>query len=256
VPGAAGETYTYHSARRYFELNTQRHVLYLVKPLTRELSRQEAETWKKAIRVIGHEIANSLAPVSSLVHSARALAQKGVRESETGQQLEKVFDTLSDRAQHLSTFLEGYARFARLPKPAKQRVEWKSFLEGLHALYPFVILGDLPDRPGWFDPAQLQQAVINLLKNANESGSTKEEIKVSVTPLPEGAVEIDVYDRGGGMSDEVLRRAFQPFSSTKKGGSGLGLPLCREIVEAHGGRLAAERREGGGTVVRLRIPGE
>jgi two-component system, NtrC family, nitrogen regulation sensor histidine kinase NtrY len=256
VPAPNGETQTFHSSRRFFELNTQRHVLYLVKPLTRELSRQEAETWKKAIRVISHEIANSLAPVSSLVHSARALAAKGTSDGDSQQKLERVFDTLADRAQHLSTFLEGYARFARLPKPVKQAVPWAPFLEGLHALYPFRIEGELPDQPGWFDRAQLQQAVINLLKNAVESGGPQDEIAVQVRPLPEGAVQLDVLDRGAGMSDEVLARAFLPFSSTKQGGSGLGLPLCREIVEAHGGQLAAVRREGGGTTVHIRLPGQ
>ncbi|HEX4965197.1 MAG TPA: sensor histidine kinase [Thermoanaerobaculia bacterium] len=101
----------------------------------------------------------------------------------------------------------------------------------------------------------MQQALINLLKNARESGSPPEEVKLAVDALGEGGVRFRVLDRGSGMTDEVMKKALLPFYTSKPGGSGLGLPLCREIVEAHGGRLRIERREGGGTAVVCWVPG-
>jgi signal transduction histidine kinase len=105
------------------------------------------------------------------------------------------------------------------------------------------------------DPAQIQQVLINLLKNAAESGSPADEVRIAFSGDGEQGVELEVIDRGKGMSDEVLRQALLPFYSTKKSGTGLGLPLCREIVDAHGGRLSLHPREGGGIAVRCWLPG-
>jgi signal transduction histidine kinase len=106
---------------------------------------------------------------------------------------------------------------------------------------------------GHFDPAQLQQVLINLLKNAAEAGSPPGTVTLSVSAGPEGA-RIEVRDRGAGMSDEVLRQALLPFYSSKPAGTGLGLPLCREILEAHGGWIRIAGRSGGGVVVTCWLP--
>jgi nitrogen fixation/metabolism regulation signal transduction histidine kinase len=241
---------TLHASKRFFDLNTQPHVLYIVKPLTRELVRQEIEVWKKTIRVISHELNNSLAPITSLVHSARMMAGK----PEHAHRLDSAFATIEERTTHLKTFLDGYARFARLPRPSKQPTPWQQLLEGVRALYPFAIAGELPSEPGHFDAAQMQQVLINLVKNAAEAGSALDAIAVQVRAASDGGVELVVMDRGAGMSDEVLEKALLPFYSTKKGGSGLGLPLCREILDSHGGRFSIEQRSGGGTVVRCWLP--
>ncbi len=100
---------------------------------------------------------------------------------------------------------------------------------------------------------QVQQAAINLLKNAEESGSAPDEVSVDVESDAAGS-RLCIADRGKGMTDEVLRNALLPFYSTKPLGSGLGLPLCREIFEAHGGRLRVQSRDGGGTVVVCELP--
>jgi len=246
-----GETEAYMAVSRWFELNSRRHRVHLLRPFTRELQRKEVEVWKKAIRVISHELANSLAPITSMVHSARTLAARPGSE----QQLDKALATVEERSTALRTFLEGYAKFARLPQPDKKEVPWEEFLAGVRSLYAFSVDGPLPALPGFFDRAQLQQVLINLLKNAVEAGSAPDQCAIRISALPEGGAELLVMDRGAGMPEDVRRRALEPFYSTKKRGSGLGLPLCREIVEAHGGRIWVLPREGGGTSVRCWLPG-
>ena len=245
------EAEIYHAARRAFELNGQRHDLYILRRMTQELRRQEVDVWKRAIRTMSHEINNSLAPIASLARSARQLATP-----EKLDRLPGLLDLIEERATHLRDFLEGYARFARLPEPRKQPVEWGPFLAELRELFPFVLDGEPPRHPGCFDPGQMQQALINLLKNAEESGSPPREIRLEVEETAEGGARFHVLDRGTGMNDEVLKKALLPFYTSKATGTGLGLPLCREIVEAHGGRLRIERREGGGTEVICWVPGE
>jgi two-component system nitrogen regulation sensor histidine kinase NtrY len=248
---SGGEEEVYHVARRAFELNGRRHDLTLIKRLTPELRRQEVDVWKRAIRTLSHEINNSLAPIASLARSVRVMAASPEHQDRIGPAL----DVIEERSSHLKEFLEGYARFARLPQPNKRGVEWTGFLDELSQVIPFDLEGEPPTHPGWFDPAQMQQALINLLKNAQESGSPPQEVKLSVDALGDGGVRFRVLDRGTGMTEEVMRKALLPFYTSKPGGSGLGLPLCREIVEAHGGRLRIEHREGGGTAVVCWVPG-
>jgi nitrogen fixation/metabolism regulation signal transduction histidine kinase len=246
-----GEAEVFHLSQRRFVLNAQRHRLVMLKQLTRELAAQEVTIWKKVIRVIAHELNNSLAPISSLAHSGMLLAQEP-----DAARLERVFTTIADRAAHLATFIDGYARFAKLPKPRVEAVDWRQFFSRLEGTAPFHLKGPLPPGEARFDASQLEQVLINLLKNAVESGSPAEGITVTVTAAPHGGGwTIEVADRGSGLTEEVLRDALLPFYSTKPSGTGLGLTLCREIVEAHGGRLSIANREGGGAAMTLWLPG-
>jgi two-component system nitrogen regulation sensor histidine kinase NtrY len=245
-----GEPQVYHLSKRRFHLNAQPQQLLLLKQLTREMAAQEVAVWKKVIRVIAHELNNSLAPITSLAHSGQLLA----REPDSAQ-LERVFTTIGERAAHLATFIDGYARFAKLPRPRPETVEWPYFMARLQGAMPFRLEGAAPSRPGFFDASQLQQVMINLLKNAAESGSRPEDITVGVEDRGENFV-VEVADRGSGLTESVLRDALLPFYSTKPTGTGLGLTLCREIVEAHGGRLSLANRPdaSSGAVVTLWLP--
>lgn len=238
----------YHLSQREFHLNVQPHRLFLLKQMTRELAAQEVAVWKRVTRVIAHELNNSLAPISSLVHSGKMLA-----EHPDSAQLRRVFTTIGERSAHLASFIDGYARFAKLPQPRLAPIDWVSLLARLEGTAPFRIGEPLPRHSAEVDPSQFEQVLINLLKNAVESGSREDEICLTVRERPAGFL-IEVADRGTGFTEDALRDSLLPFFSTKPTGTGLGLTLCREIIEAHAGRLSIANRAGGGAVVSIWLP--
>lgn len=244
-----GQDESYRVLVRPFHLNTVPHTLIVIERITHELARQETATWKKAIRVMSHELNNSLAPLSSLAHSARVAATR----ADAASRLPPLLDTIAERVTHITSFLEGYARFARLPAPRQEVVPLAPFLDGVGQLFRFTLEGGTAGASGWFDPAQVQQVLINLLKNAEESGSPADDIRVRLEHRPDGVV-FTVLDRGSGMDEETMRKALLPFHSFKKAGSGLGLSLCSEIVDGHGGRLHLARRDGGGMAISVWLP--
>jgi len=243
-----GSEEIFHLSQRVFRLQGRPHRLQSFRRMTRELSRQEVTTWKRVIRVISHELNNSLAPISSLAHSGAELARRGDLARLPG-----VFATIGERARHLHGFIAGYASFAKLPTPRPVPIDWATFLERLALHCDYRLVGDMPTQPGWFDAAQVEQVLINLIKNAHESGGPADEVTLLLT-LVGHDWRIEVADRGPGMSETVLAQALLPFYSTKRAGTGLGLALAREIAEAHGGRIALANREGGGLRVSLLLP--
>jgi two-component system, NtrC family, nitrogen regulation sensor histidine kinase NtrY len=245
---SAGESEVYHLAKRRLSLRQQPHSLLIVRHMTQELSRQENAVLRKAIRVIHHEFANSLTPVVSLLHSAR----RRVAEANLDPALGQILTVIQEGVSHLNAFLSGFSALGRLPRPRRQVVSWPEFIDGLRPLLAGVTVAPPPAAPGWFDPAQIQQVIINLVKNAREAGSP--EVALEVSPVPEGGTRTSVLDRGSGMTDEVLENAMVPSFTTKPSGSGMGLALCREIIDAHQGHLRIARREGGGTAVSFWLP--
>jgi len=239
---------TFHLSQRAFILQGQTFRLYLLKRLTRELSRQEVSTWKKLIRVLSHELNNSLGPLSSLAHSGAEIARRGDYGA-----LPSVFAAIAERALHLHHFVSGYATFAKLPAPRPERVDWAGFVADLARQQPFTMALPHPQTLGWFDRIQVEQALINLLKNAHEAGGDPAHVELSVSSVGQDQ-RIEVRDRGSGMSQAVLSQALLPFYSTKRSGTGLGLALAREIAEAHGGRIQLVNREGRGLSVVLDLP--
>lgn len=242
----------YHLARRSFSLNGKLHTLFLLRHLTTELRRQEVQTWKKVIRVISHELNNSLAPLTSLAHSGQELLRRG-----DATRLPQILETIADRSRHLESFIHGYARFAKLPAPLYTTVSWHDLLTALQAQIPFQLAMAEHDtallKEARMDRAQMEQALLNLLKNAHESGASEDGVSLQVRAIHDGW-RLDVTDNGSGMSDTVMANALVPFYSTKRHGTGLGLALTREIIEAHGGRILLSNRQEGGLQVTLILP--
>jgi nitrogen fixation/metabolism regulation signal transduction histidine kinase len=247
--GDAGEE-VYRVIQRDVALGTVHDRLLVLEPITQDLRRQEIETWKKVLRVVCHELNNSLAPVSSLLHSARHVA----RTEEHRHRQDAILAKVEERVDHLARFLDGYTTFARLPRPRPEDVDLGAFVEALRELYAFRLLGELPLGPGFFDRGQLQQLLINLLKNAHEAGGPGEDVTLRVARTASGELHLSVGDRGAGMTEAVLRSAILPFSSSKPAGMGVGLALCNEVVRAHGGRLILQSRVGEGTTVTCVLP--
>ncbi len=241
------ESETWHMSTGNFVLNNQTHTLYILKQMTRELSRQEVAVWKKVIRVISHELNNSLGPISSMLHSGQILSAQYKEE-----RLERVFMTIDERIKHLSEFVQGYGKFAKLPEPKVTDVDWQTLMLQLKQQWDFThdesIQSDVKA-----DPVQLEQLMINLLKNAHESGTAPGSISVELIQNSHESV-INVMDEGKGIAESVLSNVLIPFYSTKVTGSGLGLALCREITDAHHGHIALHNRKEGGLLVRVTLP--
>lgn len=242
---------TWHISRGRFTQNNQQHHLILLKQLTKELNRQEVAVWKKVIRIISHELNNSVAPIASMVNSGKFLTQHL-----DNSKLQLIFDTIENRTTHLSQFISHYAQFAKLPLPQKTLIDWAKMTQQLAQQYPFKLLSPLPTMPIKLDAVQLEQVFINLLKNAHESGAEADTVSLMFEEVthPVNGLLVKIEDQGSGMSTEVLSQALLPFYSTKQSGTGIGLPLCREIIEAHGGRISMQNRVEGGLSVKVWLP--
>ena len=239
----------WHLSSSQFLLNQRQHFLYLLKPMTAEIQREELNAWKKLLRVIGHELNNSLAPLSSLAYSGQQLLDTQLSATAATDAaglpaLRQILVTISERTQHLNQFLQAYIQFAKLPPPKRGSVNWPRLINQLHDHYEFELDGELPTLDWQLDQAQLMQLLLNLLKNAYESGSDPAQIRLFIQESPQ-QLSIELQDAGGGLSAEVLEHALLPFYTTKAQGSGIGLTLCRDVAEAHGGLLSLRNQPPG-----------
>jgi nitrogen fixation/metabolism regulation signal transduction histidine kinase len=238
---------SWHLSRHQLKLHGARHQLILLKPIARELQQQELQTWKKVIRFINHELNNTIAPISSMCHSGRVLAER-IDEP----QLDRVFNTIAGRIKKLSDFIQNYSQLARLSAPRKQRFDIVHSIEQLKALYPFQLSTSPPVIMLTGDASQIEQMLINLLKNAKEvSPDIPSEISIEVH---DDQLHITIRDFGPGMPQDVLQKAFLPYYSTKAEGSGIGLSVCREVMDAHQGQIILNNHPEGGLQVSLHLP--
>jgi two-component system nitrogen regulation sensor histidine kinase NtrY len=254
-PGGAGR---WEIRPSVFRQDGLPHRLLVVADVSRPLREEERQAWQRLIRVLGHELNNSLAPIQSLAGSLGKTLAADPLPGDWREDMRQGLNVIGSRAEALSRFTGAYAKLARLPQPAPRTLEIRDLLgrvAGLETRLPVAVEEGPPARV-FADPDQLEQLLINLIRNAADAaleaggGVTAGWQLIGAGPPK---LEVWIADEGPGISSTT--NLFVPFFTTKPGGSGIGLVLCRQIAEAHGGTLALENRAGGrGAVARLQLP--
>jgi PAS domain S-box-containing protein len=241
--------------RGVFRQDGMAHHLLVISDISRALREEERETWRRLIRVMGHELNNSLAPLKSVAESLRDLLARRQLPDDWRDDMTSGLALIASRAEALSRFVDGYARLAKLPPPHPAPLDVGSWIHRVAGLERRLTVSVVDGPEVWIqaDAAQLEQLLINLIRNATDASlETGGGVIVGWDKNGE-SVEVFVRDEGPGLSNPG--NVFIPFFTTKPGGSGIGLVLSREIAEAHGGSLALENRQPGpGVEARLRLP--
>lgn len=258
-PGATGR---WGMRRTQFREGGRPHQLIVIADLSQPLRTEELKAWQRLVRVIGHELNNSLAPIKSIAGSLGTILRRQPRPSDWEDDLKGGLEIIESRADGLARFMQAYARLARLPPPTLGSCSVPALVHrvvGLERRLPVVVTGG-PNLTLACDAAQLEQVLINLTKNSVEAVLEKkattgnDDLGVRVAwKATDGRLEILVEDDGPGVAD--TSNLFVPFFTTKPEGSGIGLVLCRQIVENHHGRLSLEDRGGQrGCIARVQLP--
>jgi nitrogen fixation/metabolism regulation signal transduction histidine kinase len=251
-PGGAGR---WEIRRSAFRLGGEPHRLLVLADVSRPLREEERQAWQRLIRVLGHELNNSLAPIQSIAGSLQKIAAEGPPPPDWRADLRQGLAVIASRAESLSRFTGAYARLAKLPPPRLAPVAIEPLLRRVAGLETRLPVGVIPGPAltARADADQLEQLLINLVRNAVDAALETHGGVALGWRRGSGMIEIWVADDGPGLPN--TGNLFVPFFTTKPAGSGIGLVLSRQIAEAHGGTLALENRRGQrGSIARLRIP--
>src|SRR5436309_1765961 len=231
------------------------HELLVLTDLSRTLREEERRAWQRLVRVLGHEMNNSLAPIKSLAASLESLLRREPLPPDWKDDAGAGLNSIASRADSLSRFMQAYTRLTKLPPPQKQDVDLASLVQRVIDLEPRLKVQVMPASKTVIraDSAQIEQALINLVHNAVDAAlETQGNVAIGWRDQ-ESCIEIFVQDEGQGIMNPA--NLFVPFFTTKPEGSGIGLPLSRQIAEAHGGSLVLMNRENGnGATALLRLP--
>jgi len=241
-----------------FRQGGEPHRLLVLTDLSRALRDEERQAWQRLIRVVGHELNNSLAPIRSIAGSLSSLLARDPPPPDWRDDMRRGLQVIGSRAEALGRFMDGYARLARLPPPSLAPVALGALVRRVAGLETRLAVAVRPggDIVLFLDADQIEQLLINLIRNAVDAaqpsgGGVRVGWRRAAGAPP--MVEIRVEDDGPGMPESA--NLFVPFFTTKPHGSGIGLVLCRQIAEAHGGQLTLENRaDAKGCVARIRLP--
>jgi len=242
--------------RSQFREGGRPHHLVVLADLSRALRDEERLAWQRLIRVLGHELNNSLTPVQSMASTLATLLDRVPRPADWESDLRRGLTVIAERSQSLARFVAAYGQLARLPRPRQETVEVTDCMARIAAietrLAVEVVAGPRIELD--VDRDQLEQALINLVRNAADAAlETGGGVRIGWTIVSSAVLEIWIEDDGPGIANPD--NLFVPFFTTKPGGSGIGLALSRQIAEGHGGGLTVANRESGcGTLARLRLP--
>jgi nitrogen fixation/metabolism regulation signal transduction histidine kinase len=231
------------------------HELIVLTDLSKTLREEERNAWQRIVRVLGHELNNSLAPIKSIAGSLETLLRREPPPPDWKDDARSGLNVIATRAEALSRFMQAYARLARLPSPQKETFDLSELIGrvvSLETRLP-VRISHGPQIALHADGAQVEQLLINLVHNAVDASlETGGGVTISWREISE-CVEVSVQDEGHGIMNPT--NLFVPFFTTKPGGSGIGLALSRQIAEAHGGSLSlANRRGRPGCEALLKLP--
>jgi two-component system nitrogen regulation sensor histidine kinase NtrY len=249
-PGGGGR---WEIRRRSFREGGKPHELLVISELSRALREEERQAWQRIVRVIGHELNSSLAPIKSMAGTVRKLVGRQPLPEDWRDDAQAGLSIIHDRAESLERFMGAYARLARLPSPTRRNAELSALVRRVASLHGTRIAVEQGSEV-WLkvDPDQLEQVFINLMRNAVEAAGEQGGVRVRWR-TDSGAVLVEVEDDGPGLAR--TDNLWVPFFTTKPHGTGIGLVLSREIVENHGGSIALENRVGAkGCVARVRLP--
>ena len=251
-PGGSGR---WEIRRRTFWQGGEPHQLVVVSDVSQPLREQERHAWQRLIRVISHELNNSLAPIKSIAGSLSSLLHRTPPPPDWRDDMERGLEVIESRTDALNRFTGAYARLARLPAPSRQTVDFSGLMKRvveLETRLP-VRVSSGPELTVSADPDQLEQLLINLVRNAVDAALETGGGVCAGWRRVDSSLEVHVDDEGPGLQN--TSNLFVPFFTTKRNGSGIGLVLSRQIAEAHGGTLTLHNREHGrGTRANVRIP--
>jgi nitrogen fixation/metabolism regulation signal transduction histidine kinase len=251
-PGGSGR---WGVRRSTFREHGLPHELLVLTDLSRTLREEERRAWQRLVRVLGHEMNNSLAPIKSLAGSLETLLRREPMPRDWKDDAESGLKSIASRADSLSRFMQAYTRLAKLPPPQKEDVDLGELVQRVVNLEPRLKVQIVPGPKLQIDAdgAQIEQVLINLVHNAVDAAlETKGAVTIRWREAGD-CVEAIVCDEGEGIMNPT--NLFVPFFTTKPGGSGIGLTLSRQIAEAHGGTLSlANRTDRTGAEAMLRLP--
>ena len=240
-----------------FISGNQKYFLYLLTRAERLLKQKERQAWQGLLRVLSHELNNSLTPISTFSSTLRRKLEREQNISDIDK-FKQGLEVISERAESLSKFITSYSQLSHLPKPSYEDYPWREKIDKLSKLFPSVQFKLNFDRqlPEFIrvDPKQFEQVLINLFKNALEAMHEQPEKLIEVEAMASSRnFEISISDQGTGISNS--ENLFIPFYSTKKQGSGIGLALCQQIIINHDGNLTLQNRvDNCGAIASLQIP--
>jgi nitrogen fixation/metabolism regulation signal transduction histidine kinase len=242
--------------RSIFREGGRPHTLVVVADVSQALRDEEIKAWQRLVRVLGHELNNSLAPIKSIAGSLGTMMERQERASDWEDDMRSGLGIIEARADGLSRFMQAYARLTRLPPPSLAPVNIKAMIHRVASLEirQVVHVVDGPEFTARLDIAQIEQVMINLIVNAVDAARENNgDVRVTWLRSP-GILEIAIIDDGPGIANPS--NLFVPFFTTKEKGSGIGLVLCRQIIENHGGSISLENRTDGknGCIARVRLP--